>query len=91
MALVCHMILQDHVIKGPCNFMGRSTSKSVTILPTWMTIGTLIVGIELLVLRVILYDHVIKESCDFIESRISMKVTIMKSLLATGTVIVEIK
>ena len=56
-----------------------------------MTIGTLIVGIELLVLRVILYDHVIKESCDFIESRISMKVTIMKSLLATGTVIVEIK
>ena len=44
-----------------------------------MTIGTLIVGIELLVLRVILYDHVIKESCDFIERRISMKVTIMKS------------
>ena len=56
-----------------------------------MTIGTLIVGIEVLVLRVILYDHVIKESCDSIESRISMKVTIMKSLLATGTVVVEIK
>ena len=56
-----------------------------------MTIGTLIVGIVVLVLRVILYDHVTKESCDFIERRISMKVTIMKRLVTTGTVVVEIK
>ena len=27
MVLVCHMILQDHIIKGPCEFMGRSPSR----------------------------------------------------------------
>ena len=25
MVLVCHVILQDHAIKGSCNFMGRSS------------------------------------------------------------------
>ena len=32
--LVCHVILQDHVIKGSCDVMRRSPSKSVTILPS---------------------------------------------------------
>ena len=25
--LVCHVILQDHVIKGSCGFMAKSTSR----------------------------------------------------------------
>ena len=27
MILVCHVILQDHVIKGACDFMDRSPSR----------------------------------------------------------------
>ena len=27
MVLACHMISQNHVIKGSCDFMGRSSSR----------------------------------------------------------------
>ena len=43
MVLVCHVILQDHVIKGLCDFMGSSQSRSVTILLNLVAIGTLVV------------------------------------------------
>ena len=45
--LVCHVILQDHMINGSCDFMSRSPSREVTILPSLGAIGTLIVEIEL--------------------------------------------
>ena len=41
--LVCHMILQDHVIKGPSNIMGRSPIGLVTILSSLVAIDIVVV------------------------------------------------
>ena len=41
MILVC----QDHVIKEPCDYMGRSPSNKVTILSCLVAIGTVIAKI----------------------------------------------
>ena len=43
--LMRYVILQDHVIKGSCDFMGKSQSVWITILPSFVAIGTLIVKI----------------------------------------------
>ena len=42
--LGCHVILQDHMIKGSSDIMGRSPSRYVTILPSLMVIATLLVS-----------------------------------------------
>ena len=43
MVLVCHVILQDHVIKGSCNFMGGNPSWQVIALPSLVAIAVLVV------------------------------------------------
>ena len=43
MVLVCHMISQDHKIKGLCDSMGIILSRCVTILQRMVVIGTLVV------------------------------------------------
>ena len=58
--IVCHVILQDHVIKWSHDFMDRSQSKYVTILPIFMARG------DVVVCHVVSKDHMIKESCDLI-------------------------
>ena len=45
MALACHVILQEHVIKGSRDFMGGSPSRRATILPSLAAIGNLVVEI----------------------------------------------
>ena len=45
MDLACKVISQDHVFKGLFDFMGRSTSRKVNILPSLMAIGILVVDI----------------------------------------------
>ena len=45
MVFVCHVTLQDHVIKALSNFMVKSPTKYVTILPSLVAIGTVIVEI----------------------------------------------
>ena len=42
MFLVCHMVVQDHVIKELYDFMGRSHR---SILPSLVAIGTVVVEI----------------------------------------------
>ena len=42
MVLVCHVISQDQVSKGPCDLMGTSLSRKVTILPSLVAIVTLV-------------------------------------------------
>ena len=42
MVLVCHVILQDHVIKGLSNFMGISQSKKLTMLPGFVAVNTVV-------------------------------------------------
>ena len=41
--LVCHVISQDHVIKGSCDFAGRSPTSY--ILPSLVALGTVVVEI----------------------------------------------
>ena len=45
MVSVSYMISHDHMIKGSCNFKGRSQSRYVTILQSLVAIGTLVVEI----------------------------------------------
>ena len=44
---VCHVTLQDHVIKSKSGFMVRSLSKYVTILKSLVAIGTVLEEIYL--------------------------------------------
>ena len=44
--LVCYVILQDHMIKGLCDLIGRSPSRQVIILPSLMAIDTVVVEIK---------------------------------------------
>ena len=46
MFLVCRVIFRDHVIKVSCNFIGRSPSRYVIILPSLVAIGTVVVEIK---------------------------------------------
>ena len=48
MVLVCHVILQDHVIKGSRDFTGRRPSRLVSILSRLVTITILVVEIMVL-------------------------------------------
>ena len=43
--LDCHMILRDHMTKGLSNCIGGSNSRYVTILPTLVAIGTVLMEI----------------------------------------------
>ena len=45
MIWVCQVMSQDHVIKGSYDFVDMSPSRLVTILPSLMAIGTLVVEI----------------------------------------------
>ena len=42
MVLVCHMISQDRVNKESCDFIGRSPSRKVIILPGLVSMGTMV-------------------------------------------------
>ena len=48
MVLVCQVILQDHMTKRSRNIMGRSPSRLVTILVSFVTITILVVEIMVL-------------------------------------------
>ena len=65
MVLVSHVILQDDVITGSCDFVGRSLKWRVTSLPSLVVIDTGRGDIMILVCLMISQDHVIKGSCDF--------------------------
>ena len=43
MVLVCLVISQNHVIKGSCDFIGSNPLRYVTVLPSLVTIDTLVV------------------------------------------------
>ena len=46
MFLICHVISQDHAIKGPFDFMGESSSLKVTTLQNLVPIDTVVVEIS---------------------------------------------
>ena len=43
MTLVSHVILQNHVVKGSFDYMGRSSLRQATTLPRLVTIATQVV------------------------------------------------
>ena len=45
MVLVCHVISQDHMVKGSCDFMGGSPLWYVATLPSWVAIGIVVMEI----------------------------------------------
>ena len=45
MVLVCHVISQDHMVKGSSDFMGGSPSWYVTTPPSWVAIGIVVMEI----------------------------------------------
>ena len=45
MILICHVISQDHVTLGSCDFMGRSPLRNVTNLYNLVAITTMVVEI----------------------------------------------
>ena len=45
MVLVCEVTLQDYVVKGSSDLMGRCYSRQVSILASFVAIGTVIVKI----------------------------------------------
>ena len=58
MVLFYHVISQEHVIKASCDFTCKSPSRQVTIVPSLVTVGTVVVEM-ILVFHVILQDQVI--------------------------------
>ena len=89
--LVCHLIIQDHVIKMPFDLIGRSPSWQVTVLSRLVATDTLVGEIYcFLVCHVISKDHLIKEPCDFMSRSPSRGVTILRSVVAIGTLVMEI-
>ena len=45
MVFVCHVTFQDHVVKALIDVLVRSSSKSVTILPSFVAMNTMVVKI----------------------------------------------
>ena len=45
MVLACHVMSQDHVIRGSCDFIGSSALKRAAILPNLGVIATLVAGL----------------------------------------------
>ena len=65
MILICHVILQDHMIKGSSNLIDRS--------PLWQVTNHCGTGyMMVLIYHVISQDHAIKDSYDFLGRNSSM-------------------
>ena len=45
MVLACYVISQDRVIKGSCDFIGKSSSRKVIIRSSLVAIGTVVLEI----------------------------------------------
>ena len=59
MVLFCHVNLGDDLTKDLGNFMGKNLTRWVTILPSLVARGTVVVGM-FLVRHAISWDHVIR-------------------------------
>ena len=91
MVLICHVISQDHMIKGSYGFKGSSLSRWATILLNFGGHSHSGIGVIIsLVCHVISQDHFIKSSSDFICVNSSWQITNLPNLVAIGIVVVEI-
>ena len=84
MDLVCHVILQGHVIKGSCDFIGRNPlSHHPAKFGCNRHSGSR--DIQVFVYHVTLQDHVVKALYDFMVRSPSRYITILLRLVAIGT------
>ena len=88
MILVCNVILQDRVTKR-YNMGQRDSSRLVTILPSLLDIGTVVVEICFFSLSRDLAKP-LDQRLGYICKSHSKLVTILPSLVARGTVVVEV-
>ena len=72
MVFICHVTLQDHLIKALYDFMVRSSLRLVDILPGVVPIGTVVKEIG---------DHIIKRSRDLIGIGSSKCAIVLPSLV----------
>ena len=80
MYLICHVPLQDHVIKGSCDFMEGHSSLYVITLPNLVAIVAVVVEIQHnLICHVTLKNHVIKGFFELMEGSSSLYVTTLPS------------
>ena len=80
-----HVISQDHVIKGPCDFIGRRPSRYVTILPSLIRYNIIAFSFD-----VISEDHMVRGSYDFMDESPSCQVTTLPILVDIGIEVVEL-
>ena len=74
-----HVTLQDHVIiEAPYDVMVWISSREVTILPSVVVIGIVVVGIQ---------HHAVKWSCDVMVRSPSRYVSILQSLMDMVTLV----
>ena len=88
MVLVSHMILQDHVIKGSCDFKDGMLSQTPAKFGGPKYRGSR--NIMVLVCHIILQDHVTKVCSNIMGRSPSSLVTILPIVLPIVTVLVEI-
>ena len=90
MVLVCHMILQDQVMKRSCDFMGRRPIEAsyhpVKVSGHSHSSSGVVM---ILVCHMISQDHKVKGQCGKLGGTPTWKVTILTSLEAIGIVVVE--
>ena len=84
MVLICHVILQDHMIKESMTFMNRDTWRNVTILSSLEAMVIVVV-----VIYAVLQEYVINRSCDFMGKILSKYNIILPILMAIDIVWVE--
>ena len=82
--LICHMTSQDHVIERSCEVTDGSTPLYVTILPSLMAIGIVVVEI------CFSFFKLSQRPCDFTNQTPSKSVTNLACLVAIGTMVVDI-
>ena len=82
--------MQEHVIEGPCNFMGGSSSLYIPTLPSLVAIDIAVVILMILVYHVISQDNVIIWSCDLMGRRRSRWVTILTIFVVIRIAVVGI-
>ena len=84
-------ILQGHVNKRSFEFIGKSQSRDVIILPSLFAIGTLAIEIyKGCFCPVTLQDHVVNVLYNFMIISLTRCITILASLVAIDTVLVQI-
>ena len=88
MTFVCHVTLEDHLIKQSCGFIEELIKISHDPANFDCTSHFCSRDIQVFVCHVTLEDHAVKALCDSMVRSLSMYIAILPSSVAIGTVVV---